>query len=355
MLRLMLPVVSALVLLFAPPALAQEGTDRQGPPPAKVVVVKAVSRDVVPRAAYLGTVYFPEVSDVAAEVGGRVVRVRVEDGARVRRGELLVETDTSLLEKSLAASRAALAESRAALERERLEFARLSSLFESRSISEQDYDNSRYRVVELERRADALAADVARMDIELAKAAVAAPYSGVVLSRRVDRGEWLAPGVVVAVLARDDAVDVRVNVPAATLAHLRVGIEVPVRVAGRDHVGRVIAIIPEGDVATRTFPVKVRVEHPEGLAQGMEAEVRLPVAAPVRSVVVPRDAVLGSAQGQMLFAVADGAARPVPVTVTEYFGLEAAVSGEGLAEGMDIVIKGNERLRPGQSVTVVPR
>lgn len=351
-------VLSALILLMcAFPAGAQEDSSqkKQGPPPAKVIVTKAVSGSVTPRSVYVGTVYFPEVADVAAEVSGRVVRVSFEEGDRISRGTSLVALDTSLTKERLAASKAALAESRASLERERIEFGRLSRLYTSRTISEQDFDDSRYSVIELERRVDALQAEVAEMTIELAKARVPAPFTGVVLAREVERGEWLSPGATVAVLARDDAVDVHVNVPASVLRTVQKGASVPVRVGGEEYEGVVFAVIPRGDITTRTFPVKVRIKDAPGLAQGMDAEVRLPIGAPVQSLIVPRDAVVTSPQGTVIFTIADGAAQPVPIRVSDYMGLDAAISGDGLSPGMDVVVKGNERLRPGQSVIVSDR
>lgn len=351
--RLIVVVMSALIFFSGLPAFAQDEQGAKSPPPAKVVVVKSVVRAVMPRTAYVGTVYFPEVSDVAAEVSGRVEKVTFEEGDLVRAGQRLVILDTTLVRKSLAAAKAALAEARASLDRERAEYERLRLLFESRTISEQDYDDSRFRVIELERRGDALDANVAKMSIELDKASIKAPYSGVVLHRDVDRGEWLAPGKVFGTLARNDVVDVKVNVPGSVLPRVSKGMRVPVRIGSTDLTGEVSAVIPVGDIATRTFPVKIRIATAKGLAQGMDATVNLPAGPPVQSVVVPRDAVITSMQGTVVFAVKNGAAVLIPVRVSEYVGLEAAVEGAGLDGGMDIVVKGNERLRPGQPVSIV--
>ena len=88
------------------------------------------------------------------------------------------------------------------------------------------------------------------------------------------------------------------------------------------------------------------------MAQGMEARVSLPSGEKVESVLVPRDAVIHAFGMSFVWSVTEGTAQQIPVQVKAYEGMKAAVTGPGLAEGMDIVIKGNERLQPGQPVSI---
>lgn len=350
--------VLALVMVLAAAAAAAEdggGQKPQGPPPANVVVARSGAGAVTPTAVFVGTVRFPEVSDVAAEVEGRVDAVRVEEGDLVRRGAVLAALDTALLSKDLAAAEALRDRAAASLELARIEERRLSVLFRDQAVSEQEYDRARFAARELDAGVRALAAEAARLAERLDRAAVRAPFDGVVLERRVDRGEWLSAGRVVAVLARTGAMEVCLAAPEKVYAFARPGCEVEVAVAGRTLRGVIFARTPGGDAATRTFPVKVRLAESAGLAQGMEARVSLPAADPAAAVLVPRDAVV-MAQGQsMIFVVEAGLAKAVPVTVAAYLGMTAGVNGPGLAGGMDVVVKGQERLRPGQPVNVLPQ
>jgi len=144
--------------------------------------------------------------------------------------------------------------------------------------------------------------------------------------------------------------DIIVDVPEPVLPFVSQGTRVEVTAMDARIQGVVHAVIPTGDVGTRTFPVKIRVPGGKGLAQGMRATAHLPVGAKVQAVVVPRDAVVILQDQPMVFSVAEGKATMIPVKVVAYMGLEAAVLGPGLVEGMPVVVKGNERLYPGAPV-----
>ena len=85
----------------------------------------------------------------------------------------------------------------------------------------------------------------------------------------------------------------------------------------------------------------------------MEAVVEIPSGTKEQMLLVPRDAIV-TANGQaVVFTVVDAKAKMVPVTVTRYLGKEVAVRANGLKAGMEVLIKGNERVRDGQPVTLV--
>jgi len=148
---------------------------------------------------------------------------------------------------------------------------------------------------------------------------------------------------------------VLVNVPEEIMRFIRSGIEVRVRAGGKENRGKVFAIIPQGDISTRTFPVKVRMNNTHSLVEGMEARVNLPTNNRRKTLIVPRDAVLNLFGKNVVFAIVDSKARLMPVRVIGYQGNQAGVEGEGLAEGMKVAIKGNERLQDGQAVTILNR
>jgi RND family efflux transporter MFP subunit len=337
-------------MLVSIPALAQEKP--KGPPPSLVAVAAVRAGQVSPQAEFLGTVNYEEVSDVAAEVAGIVEAVRIEDGQRVKAGQPLVELRTDLLAKRLDAVRSTHQQVLAELEVAKIEFGRKEKLFEKGSISEQSYDDNRFRARALERRANSLNAEVERIELEIKKAVIRAPFDGVVIRRSVDRGEWLAEGKTVAVLARDDVIDVMVEVPESYIRQVRSGGRVRLSIGGSELEGTVTALIPRGDVATRNFPVKIRAANTQSFIEGMSATVWLPTARTQDALIVARDALI-SASGRTVVFVLEGAkVRAVPVAVVAYEGAEVGLAAEGLKEGMQVVVKGNERLRDGQEVVV---
>ncbi|MFH1912770.1 MAG: efflux RND transporter periplasmic adaptor subunit [Pseudomonadota bacterium] len=336
--------------MVAAPAQAQTGR-----PPSPVVTAKVVSGDMAPQSEFIGTVYFTEIADVASEVLGKVVNLSVEDGQRVTRGDVMVVLSATLLEQQINRARALVKQARAEFEFARLEHQRIQTLFQSRSVAEGEFDSKRLTAEGLQSKLEAAQADLGVLLEELDKKTIRAPFDGVVIDVPVARGEWMAVGSTVAVVARDDHFDVVVNAPSEAHGVVKPGMAVIVRTAGAELTGEVFAVIPKGDVATRTFPVKIRVDNNGSLAEGMEARVSLPRGVGGETLVVPRDAIIVARGEQVVWTVQDGQAVSVPVHVVGYKGLVAGVRSDTLKEGMDVVVKGNERLSPGQPVAATPQ
>ena len=330
------------------------GQDKpKGPPPAVVSVAPVKTGDIAPQAEFIGTVFYEEVSDVASEVSGRVDEVRFEEGQRIKKNEVLIKLGADILKKRLLATSANYEQVLSELEIARIEFERREKLFKTKAISEQSYDENRFRVKGIEKRADSLKAEVERIEIELQKKIIRAPFDGIVIKRHVDRGEWLDEGATVAKLAKDDVVDIVADISEKFIPFIRVGMPIKATVNGDEISGSVMAIVPSGDVATRTFPVKIRTPNTLALIEGMSARVVLPIGKPRKTLVVPRDAVIAVFGQTVVYAVKDGKARMIPVDVVGYQALIAGVQSPNLAEGMQVVVKGNERLRDGQKVSLV--
>jgi len=312
-----------LMSLCAFSAQAQE-EKQAGPPPAIVVVSEVASGMVAPQAEFIGTVFFAEVSDVACEVDGKVEGLNFEDGQRVKKGAELVNINSDIL--------------RSDLDKATLDFKRAERLYKEGLIPEEEYDARRF--------------EKERLEIVLSKKTIRAPFAGVILRKHVERGEWLSPGSVVATIARDDVVDIVVDVPERLLKFLTPGMEIGASAGGSELKGNIIAVIPRGDISTRTFPVKIRVANTTSLVEGMEARATLPEGEELKSLTVHRDAVIKIMGNTIVYTVDGSKATMVPVTVFGYKGMTAGIQAEGLEAGMKVVVKGNERLRPGQDVVI---
>ena len=346
--RIVLTVFILMALIMFSTARAQER------PPSPVVTAKVVSGEIVPQAEYIGTVYFAELSNVASEVSGKVVSVDVVEGQRVKADQVLVQLSSSMLNARIQNAQAILEQATADFELAKIESQRITRLYNAKSVSAGEYDSKRLAAQSAEKVVAAQQATLNELYIERQNKRIKAPFGGVVLEKSIDRGEWVSVGTTVMVVAMDDEFNVVVNAPADAMGVVKEGLKVQVQLAGTELPGTVYAVIPMGDVATRTFPVKIRVKNNGSLAQGMEARVLLPRGAGGTTLVVPRDAVI-SARGQLVvWAVLDGKAVPMPVKIVGYRNMDAGVVSEKLAPGMDVVVKGNERLQPGQAVAAQP-
>jgi len=337
-------------LAYSPPRLWGQ-QEAKGPPPASVSVVKVKSGTVAPQSEFIATIFYQEISETASETSGLALDVRFEDGQRVKKGQILVELGSEILRKKFQAARSSYEQVLSELEIAKIDLNRRETLYKKKSISEQTYDENRYRVIGTEKRAASLNAQVEQLAIELEKKIIRSPFDGVVIKRHVDRGEWIAEGDTVAVIGKDDIIDIVAELPEPIIQYIKIGMPVRASANGNEFGGTVIAIVPKGDVRTRTFPVKIRTPNQFSLIEGMSARVTLPRGEIKTTLIVPRDAIITKFGQTVVFTAENSKATMLPVDIIGFEGLDAGVASPGLKEGMLVVIEGNERLRNGQAIS----
>ncbi len=327
--------------------------------PAAVSTALVETRTVAETVSVFGEVINGRASAVAARVGGIAMDVPVRTGDRVSEGDVLVRLDTELLqivteraEAEVAIARAQISIADAQLNRAEQAQARAERLA-SPDVIERAGDYS----VALGNREQALArlvsAEIAVSEVRyrLENAVIRAPFDGVVLSVPAEIGQFIASGSEVATLIDTGALEVEANVPARYISALDDGIEVRARTDAADQLTlRLRAILPTEFSATRTRPVLFDiVERSGAVAQGQAVTLEVPVSAPREVTVVPKDALVQSGRGWTVFVNADGTAEPrgVEVGIALADGFEVL---SGLAPGDEVVVRGNERLRPGQPI-----
>ncbi|PLX98236.1 MAG: efflux RND transporter periplasmic adaptor subunit [Desulfuromonas sp.] len=343
-------IVGLALLLISVSAVAAEGGKEGGgqaqnaPPAMLVAVEKIVEGTAEPSQQMVGTVFYSRVSNVASEVGGLVASVAINDGDRVKKGASLVTLQTDILETMIDKTRNSFEQAVIDMEQARKDLTRLESLHSDNLIAETTYDNQMATARGLEKRAAALKADLDRLQLEKKKMTIDAPFSGVVLKKEVEQGEWVNAGGTVAVVADDRQVDVVVDIPERMVGLLEKGREVAIISGDKKYTGRYVALIPRGDIATRTFSIKLRLKNTDALIEGMAARALLPVSPAESGLLVPRDAVINKFGRDVVYIVEGGLAKMIPVEVTGYSGLQFGVSGDGLKAGQDVIIKGQERI-----------
>jgi RND family efflux transporter MFP subunit len=340
-------------MTYAPPPLSAQQKAKT-PPPARVSVAEVKPGSVAPQSEFIATIFYQEISETASEISGLASDIRFEEGLRVKKGQILVTLGSEILRKRFQAAKLTYEQVLSELEIARIDLKRREKLYERKSISEQTYDENRYRVIGSEKRAASLNAQVERLAIELEKKVIRAPFDGVVIKRYVDRGEWISEGETVAVIGKDDVIDIVAQLPEQIIQYIKIGMQVKAAANGNEFSGTVIAIVPKGDVSTRTFPVKIRTPNKFSLIEGMSAKVTMPQGEIKKTLIVPRDAVISKFGRTVVFLAQDAKATMLPVQVIGFEGLDAGVASPGLKEGMLVVVEGNERLRNGQAVSFKP-
>jgi membrane fusion protein (multidrug efflux system) len=119
--------------------------------------------------------------------------------------------------------------------------------------------------------------------------------------------------------------------------------------------GKIEAVIPQADAGARTFPVRINISNPKGaIKPGMLGRATLPTGNPHKALLVPKDSLVLSGNRKVVYVVIDKTARLVPVETGSAHGPLIEVKGD-LKADLKVVVRGNERLRPGQPVKIVPK
>ena len=335
--------------------LAGDKDKPQGPPPVPVRVAVAEQKMVSGQVALVGTTEAIAASTVAAEVSGIVEKFPVEEGAFVKKGDLLARLRSTELEIRLKGAVAAKERIKANLEYAAKELDRYSKLKDANSVAARNYDEAFYNYQALSQELLGGEADIERLKYEIDRKKVVAPFSGFVAKEHTQVGEWINIGGPVVDLVDLGKIKIYVDVPEHYAVMIAPNNEVKVRVksvSDNPIAGKIDAVLPQGDPDSRTFPVKMTIENPDyKIKSGMEVMVTFNLAEQKNALLVPKDAVVTSGDNRLVIMVSDGKAVPVPVKILGYYDGDVAVEGN-LAPGTQVVIRGNERLRPGQPVSI---
>ncbi|MCA9711148.1 MAG: efflux RND transporter periplasmic adaptor subunit, partial [Myxococcales bacterium] len=323
------------------------------PPPARVEVAAARGGGLDDRWVFLGEVEAMRRAELAAEADGEVLDVRVRVGDRVGAGDLLLRVDSSLAKARLAAARASRTETTQELEQARRDRQRAESLG-AQVIPEAEIERDVTRATTLETRRVRLSAAEREAKVQLGRHRLEAPFAGVISARRVDPGDWVGLGTRVLDLVDDQTVEILVEGSAELVERIERGAVATVQRGEQQVEAEIVGVVRALDPITRTATVRLLPREPQPwLLPGASVDVAFTIHRDEPGVVVPRDALVHGAVGVRVVRVQDGTATPVPVTVVATADADALVQGEGLAPGDAVVVRGNERLRPGQPVVLV--
>ena len=394
-----MPILAFLALFAAAtPALDVRAQSTDDETPATAVVVDAVTRGPLNQAfTVIGRLVARQRGVISANTRGSLAEMRVDVGDRVVRGDVvaLINPNRSAWRRDLAAAevkaqrarlanaeaRLAVAEASVVTADARLalatqELQRIENLSSSAAYSQARHDDQRQEVVVATSLVDGTRAkahealsliDEAQAGILRAKASLAlaaddlantqvrVPYDGVVTLRHTSAGAFLDVGDPVISMVNDGDLEVEADVPFNRIAALMPGTEVDFRLDdGSAHRAVLRAVGVEENSKTRTRLVRFTPRFDggtRGLADGQSASIDLPIAKQREIVSVHKDAVTRAQGRASVFVVVDGVAQPRFVELGDAFGTRFEVL-DGLQPGDLVVVRGNERLMPGQAVTL---
>lgn len=348
----MKPIYTLLFLLgLALPPI----TPAEGPPPARVVVTDVREQEIAQTSALLGVIDFDRISAVSGEVSGLITRHQAAEGAQVKQAQPLVELNTDFIHKDMDIKRKQRAQVSADLQKASSSLKRLESLIKSNSASRQAYDDTLYDHQSLRMKRETLDQELERLQLQLEKSTVRAPFDGIVLEKLKEQGEWIDHGAPVARLASSSDVILKVALPEKLVRFQQPGLPLTVTIEALDQQveGRILGVMPVATLRSKSATLKIALPYVPGMIQNMSAMVHVPTGEKRRLPVVPRDALVRFQNRDFVYTIESGKAKQVPVEILVRSGDLAGVSPSPLEAGMQVVIDGNDRLRPDQPVQVL--
>lgn len=319
------------------PAVAPSAAPVAAPVPVDVVTVSLEAFDVQAQAT--GTLLARESVELVSELSRRLLKVRAEEGAQVKKGQVLFELDSADLNAELGRLEVQARLAKVTLDR--------SEKLSSEGLStQQELDTARANL-------DAADAQRRVLGVTLAKTIIRAPFAGTLGLRRVSEGAWLSPSTVLATLQDTSTLKLDFTLPERYAGLIAVGSEFKFKIGGNGSTfqGKVLAQEPTVDRQTRSMLVRGVVEQKPSLLPGTFATVEVPLRTE-QALLVPAIAVVPDVDGRRVFVVQDGVAHAVRVELGARTTDRAQVLS-GLKPGDQVVVSNLLRMRNGVKVKLL--
>ena len=326
-------------------------TAHQVVPPQPVNVEEAREERWQPRVSAVGSVMAFQGTIVSTETDGIVREIKFQAGSTVNTSDELVQLDVEIQQAQLRAAEAAA-------EWARLSFNRAKELTASKSIPQAELESADSGLKQADAQVDNLRAVIA-------KKTVRAPFAGKLGIRRINLGQFLEKGSPVVSLQALDPVYVEFSLPQQRLGDVAEGLTVAVTsdaYPGKHFEGKITAVNPEVDPATRNVRVQATLANGDGrLRPGMFVSVDMILARSEKVLFIPATAVVHAPFGDSVFIIEEGKAsqdgvKPL-VAQQRLVRLGArqgdfVVATQGVKAGERIVSTGVFKLRPGMPVVI---
>jgi len=353
------------------------GSAPGGPPPANVILATVESKTSTQTHQVVGTLRAKSRAKIAAREAGATLTINFDEGDLVEINSVIATLDTRRLDAQIAEATAEITvaealvhQKKSRVKRSAIDLAMKETAFAGNALSEAEVldarsannvDNSIYASAQ-----DSVKAAKSRLEllnVRLDDLKILAPFTGRVVERHIEPGEWAEPGSAIVTLVSSGEIEAWLQVPERFATTAR-GKQIPVTLTatGQTVTSTSLTIVPEAETSTRTLQVVALLPNPgDTLVPGLSVSAALPVSENTERLAVPVNAIVQGYAGPSIFISSTQEGSPLPVAKrlpieilfqeneTVYF------KAEGLKAGDQVVVEGNERLFPFQTLLIGER
>jgi len=308
---------------------------------------------------YTGRVEAKQTVNLGFESAGKIASIEVDEGDRVKKGEVIARLDTDLLEASRDQTSASVARISAQVELAKLTTKRQKGLFEQGHSSEQRYDDARLNLQTLEAQLLEAQAALKTININIEKSILIAPFDAQVGLRSADVGSVRDVGMPIVTLLETSGQQARISLPTSRIAALRAHGDLGVTFRGQSVPAVIASVRSDVNQATRTQDVLLNIAAQDPIPFGELVELSLPEVRHHVGYWVPVEALVEGKKGLWnIFAVqSDETGSLVTRRAVEVIHAETSrvyVTAD-LGEAAELVSAGTHRVVPGQYIAPVKR
>ena len=338
-------VISALILLSGCSGSDDAGTQQSIK--VKTSVIQTSESNM--SQAYSATIEEENGTALSFSVGGTIVKLLVNEGQSVSKGQLIATLDDTSLSNSYTSAKAGLNQAKDAYDR-------MKQLHDAGSLAEIKWIETETQLSQAE-----AAYEIARKNLNDTK--LYAPYSGVISEKAAEVGQNVNAGTTVVKIVTARQLDAKIAVPETEIASMTIGQAADITVqalGGRTFHGTVREKGVVANASSRSYDVKIRVQDaPADLLPGMVASVVMAnnskkeaADAEPKAIVIPADIVqLADDNRNFLWVVEDGKASRRFITIGEYTANGVTVV-DGLASGDVVIVEGQQKVCDGTAVEI---
>lgn len=334
-----------------------EAGDELKPAPVKVYKVKR--QKISEKLVYTATLEAWKKQAITPDIAGKVARIYVSEGEKVKKGQLLAELDTESIRLQLKQAEAALALAKANYEDARRNLERMERLFKEKAVSDQQYEKVRLAFEAAQAQKDQAEAAVNLAKHSLEVSIMRAPFDGVIASKNLEEGDVINPMMggfspSSSVLTLVDYSKIKVRFDVSPTDALRIAKSQKVylesfALPGQQFEGEITVVNTSADPQTKKFRVEAVVNNPElALKPGTFGRVILEVSTKENSLAVPQRAILENSY--VLVVKGNKAVKKTVTTGLKNTDLIEITSG--LNEGDLVIVEGNFGLADDSPVEV---
>ena len=286
-----------------------------------------------------GTVKPVHESAVAAKLLARIIEINVAAGQAVVKDQVLAKLDDADLQARLKQAEAGLTSAQVRSEQTQTEFGRAEQLNAKKAISQADFDFAQSAMKSAAADLEQATQAVKESQVMLDYATIRSPMSGTVIDKRVEVGDTVSPGQILLTLFDPTHMQMVASVRESLALKLKPGQLLPTRLDALNFEceATISEVVPEADVASRSFTVKVTGPCPPGVYSGMFGRLMLPLEDE-EVLVIPANAVRKAGQLTMVDVVRDTSVSRRNVRLGRAFDTDVEVLS-GLFEGELVAVE----------------